>query len=623
MANKKTRKLAVVGFDSVSLPTLDAFVKRGVMPTVRRLMENGSVAQTWPCFPMETGTNWASLATGASPAVTGCNMHMRVLGTNPDEQVSSFPAKYLKAEPIWRTVQKAGGRSIVFDWAHSFPLDTGENIIHVGEDGRPDSAMGALQESAAYTTHPKDGVRESIRHAHVRPIELRPAAGWNTGIDTEGCLEFEMPIQPDRKSRYRSVESLAALVPMGAGKRGGVLIYRSKADDHPLLACRPGEWTDWTVEEFAADGKRVRAALRAKLLILEAGRIHLYTTELYCQEDFVHPSVHADALRRVCGPYIIQCSRQQVVTGGVSDVATYFEEQYYLADWYRKAADHLLRREPWDLFMLKWHGPDWTNHLTMHMIDPRHPMHEEARAKEGWAYWDRLMAKGDGIVAAVVEAAGPDALIALVSDHGGGTDLPAVRPPSDANALLEERGWLHRGKDGAVDWSRSVAYATSPYVYLNVKGREPGGIVEPGEKYERLRTEIMRAVSLWTDSRGRPVYQAVLPAETAGRLGVGGEVAGDVFLMPAPVPDSETMTREEFRKAYSIEESGTWDWPRLNTGTHTDDSFFVLSGPGVRSGYRRKRPTLITSAAPTMAIAAGIPVPRDADGATLWDFLDG
>lgn len=629
MARTTKRRLAVIGFDSVSLPTLDIFVERGVMPTIAKLMEGGSVTQTWPCFPMETGTNWASLATGASPAVTGCNMHMRILGTNPDEQISSFPAKHLKAEPIWTTVQKAGGRAVVFDWAHSFPLANEERIVHVGEDGRPDSAMRALQEAAAYTTHPNEGVREFVRRAHVRPVELSPATGWASASRDAagaGALEFTMRIEPDRKSRYSKVEPLYALLPRGANGHDRVLVFRSKGDAEPLLTCTPGEWTDWVVERFTADGEPVRAGLRAKLLILEpdGSRVQLYVSELYCQDDFVHPTSYADRLREACGPYIIQCSRQQVVTGGVSDVGTYFEEQYYLADWYRSAADELLHDEEWDLFMLKWHGPDWTNHLTMHMIDPRHPMYEESRAEEGWAYWDRLMAKGDEIVATVMDAAGPDALIALVSDHGGGTDLPAVKSPTDANPLLEERGWLHRNADGSVDWSRSVAYATnSPYVYLNVKGREPAGIVEPGEEYERLRTEVMRAVSLWTDSRGRPVYQAVLPVETAGRLGVGGDVAGDVFMMKAPVPDRETMSREEFREAYTAEESGTWDWPRLNTGTHTDDSYFVLTGPGVRSGYRRTRPTLITSVAPTMAVAAGIPVPKDADGATLWDFLEG
>ena len=73
----RAKKLAVIGFDSISLRTLEQFVERGVMPTIGRLMREGCVAQTWPCFPMETGTNWACLATGASPWVSGSSSACR------------------------------------------------------------------------------------------------------------------------------------------------------------------------------------------------------------------------------------------------------------------------------------------------------------------------------------------------------------------------------------------------------------------------------------------------------------------------------------------------------------------------------------------------------------------
>jgi hypothetical protein len=44
---------------------------------------------------------------------------------------------------------------VVFDWAQSYPLKFEDGIIHIGEDGRPDNAIRALQEVRAYTTHPR------------------------------------------------------------------------------------------------------------------------------------------------------------------------------------------------------------------------------------------------------------------------------------------------------------------------------------------------------------------------------------------------------------------------------------------------------------------------------------
>jgi len=612
------RKLAIIGFDSISLPTLLQFVERGVMPTVKALIERGSLTQTWPCFPMETGTNWACLATGAPPWVTGCNMSTHFRGKPLDRWDSGFPASVCKAEQLWTAAHRAGKRSVVFDWAQSWPPAFEDGLIHVGEDGRPDNAFRALQEARAYTTHPRS-LEDYRVQAHVTPIEPSPASGWAAAPD--GALEFEVTIQPGGRSDYRRVDSLWALIPPGGGR---VDLYASKSDAAPLLSCRLGEMTGWVRHTFGTDRGSVEAGLRGKLLILEpdAGKVHLYLSEIYPTEGFAHPVQMGQRLLDACGPFIIQCSRQQVVQAGACDIATYFEEQQYLARWWRDAAGYILENEPWDLFMLKWHGPDWTNHLTMYMIDPRHPMHEPERADEGWAMWDELMGWGDEIVAGVIEAAGPDALIALVSDHGGGTQLPRRHSPPAPNDVLRANGWLAQAPDGKVDWSQTVAYGRGHYVFLNIKGRDPDGIVEPGEESRRLRDEIARAMVLAADEAGRPAFQAVLPVADAGRLGVGGERVGDLFLWPRRPAADELMTREEFWERYTVEQTGTWDWPLLNAGDHLDDSYFVLAGPGVKRGYRRGRPTLITSVAPTVATAAGIPIPRDADGSVLHDFFE-
>ena len=612
----KAKKLIVIGFDSISLNTLEQFVERGALPTVGKLIQEGCVTQTWPCFPMETGTNWACLATGASPWVTGCNMSVHFPGTPLNQRTRGFPASVCKAEQLWTTAHKAGKKSVVFDWAQSYPLKFEDGIIHIGEDGRPDNAIRALQEVRAYTTHPRRP------GPHVTQIQPRPAAGWpNAPTD---ALEFEVPIVPGGASRYKKVDSLFALILKGDQGYDRVNLYSSRGADQPLLSLKLGEWTQWIEHDFTADGEPVKSGLRGRLLKLspDAGEVHLYLSEIYPVNDFVHPAHLAPELLKHCGPFIIQCSRQQVVQGGASDIATYFDEQQYLGNWWRDAAGHILGNYDWDLFMLKWHGPDWTNHLTMYMIDDRHPMYEPERAEEGWAMWDRLMGWGDEIVARAMEAAGPDTLVALVSDHGGGTNLPGLGGHGNPNAVLQQGGWLVSRDGGGIDWTKSRAFGTGHYVYLNVEGRDPQGIVDQGDEYLSVREEIIEAMLTSTDASGRHIYRVVLPMEDAGRLAVGGDRVGDIFLLPANPHPLATVSREEFWKTHTEEQTGTWDWPLLNTGSHLDDSYFVLSGPGVKSGFRRQRPTLITSVAPTLAAAWGIPAPADADGSVLWEFLE-
>jgi predicted AlkP superfamily phosphohydrolase/phosphomutase len=543
-------------------------------------------------------------------------MSVHFPGTPLNQRSSGFPASVCKAEQLWTTAHKAGKRSVVFDWSQSYPLKFEDAIIHAGEDGRPDNAIRALQEVRAYTTHPRRP------GPHVTEIQPRPAEGWSEA--SPEALEFEVAIQPGSRSRYKAVDSLFALVLKGDDAYDRVELYASKEFRQPVLSLRLGQWTQWVEHVFMADGAPVQAGLRGKLLILspDASEIHLYLSEIYPIDDFVHPASLAPELVEQCGPFIIQCSRQQVVQGGASDIATYFEEQQYLANWWRDAASHILGNYDWDLFMLKWHGPDWTNHLTMYMIDPRHPMYQPERAEEGWAMWDRLMGWGDEIIARAMEAAGVDTLVALVSDHGGDTMLPGLGGHRDLNGILREGGWLVGREGGGIDWSKSRAFGVQHYVYLNVKGRDPQGIVEPGDEYLSLRDEIIEALLTATDESGRHLYRVVLPMEDAGRLAVGGDRVGDIFLIPAKPHPLATVSREKFWETHTEEQTGTWDWPLLNAGSHSDDSYFVLSGPGVKRGFRRQRPTLITSVAPTLAAAWGIPAPADADGSVLWEFLE-
>jgi hypothetical protein len=312
----QAKKLVIIGFDSVSLSVLEQFVDHGVMPTVGRLMREGSVTQTWPCYPMETGTNWACLATGASPWVTGCNMQVHYPGTPIDERSSGFPASVCKAEQLWTTAHRSGKRSVVFDWAQSHPLRFTEGIIHVGEDGRPDNAVRALQEVRAYTTHPREP------GPHVTMIEQRPAQGW-VGAPKE-ALEFEVRIEPGPASRYGRVESLYALILKGEAGYDPVALYASRASREPLFSVQLNEWSRWVSHTFVADGSPVKAGLRGKLLRLspDARDVHLYLSEIYAQEDFAHPRELSSELAGQIGPFISQCSRQQVVQGGASDIAT-------------------------------------------------------------------------------------------------------------------------------------------------------------------------------------------------------------------------------------------------------------------------------------------------------------
>jgi len=631
------RRVVLLGIDSVALDWLETFVRRGVMPAVERLIARGTLSPMTSFYPVDTGTNWASIATGASPMVHGCNMSMHLPGDPLDRHVRSFPSGYLRAEPLWLTAQRAGRTAVIFDFPHSYPFQMADRLLHIGEDGRPDNALRALQEVRAYVTHlpPRHTPQlQQMQRQHMLLIQLAPAGsagdqGWrNLPSEQEQAgdlplLAAELPVVPGAQSRYRQVASLWALVWPEAAGYMRVSVHAERDAAQPLATVRLGERSGWIRHTFQTDQGPVPAAFQVKLLRLapDGSELHLYLTEIYPTTDFAYPPDLAAELLRVAGPFIAQPSRQQVVLGGASDIMTYFEEQLAQGAWYERALRHVLSTRAWDLCMLKWHSLDWTNHLFAFATEPRHPLYDPHREAEAWHLWDQLFAQADRLVAVACEVAGPDAVVALVSDHGSEAVPPGLSGYADLNSLLERAGWLVR-EGGRIVWERTRAYAAGYYVWLNLRGRDPDGIIEPGAPF---RQERERLIELLLTARhpetGAPLLRTVWPIEEAAPLGIGGDRVGDIFVQPWR---SAAAVEEQYRRARAEAADGrfgSWDWPAVNSGNHHPHTFLVLAGPGVRAGYRRPRAAMLNAVAPTLALLAGLPAPAQADGPVLWDAL--
>ncbi len=67
-----------------------------------------------------------------------------------------------------------------------------------------------------------------------------------------------------------------------------------------------------------------------------------------------------------------------------------------------------------------------------------------------------------------------------------------------------------------VDWSRTQAVSGSPAtegIFINLKGREPQGIVEPGAPYEALRERLAAELGALSDPEtGELLIRAILPS---------------------------------------------------------------------------------------------------------------
>lgn len=198
---------------------------------------------------------------------------------------------------------------------------------------------------------------------------------------------------------------------------------------------------------------------------------------------------------------------------------------------------------------------------------------------------------------------------ALAYKLGVGTMLKRWLPASLKRALPQTplTPYAH------IDWPRTRAFFASmpnQSIRLNLRGREPQGIVQPGREYESLRQRIIDGLMALKDPvTHRPLIQRVYRRE---ELYHGPQVEGADDLIVSAAPGVYLIGGRSERVISRREER--WAW----SGTHRVDGLFILAGPGVRRAHQLES-ARIEDVAPTMLYVMGLPVPDYMDGEVLLD----
>jgi len=314
-------------------------------------------------------------------------------------------------------------------------------------------------------------------------------------------------------------------------------------------------------------------------------------------------------------------------------------------NYFADLAKFLKEREKWDILICHLHALDSLNHSPLfNMLWSGHPQYRESRCERAWEVSARLYQLLDEIIGRVVNECGDEeTLTVVVSDHGC---LPNSKVVWIGNAL-KRAGLLAYKKDPetgsiSVDWSKTkAAFFFSPpeYIWVNLKGREPDGIVEPSE-YDEVREEIIKALySIRDPETGECPVTLALRKEEAEFLGHWGDRCGDVvFFVKAQYRIPNFNYEKLFPSAQKALENllSIGDVEPLNPrigGTHyghlpsstlspcTNKAFLLMQGPGVVQGYERSKPIWMVDIAPTLTHFLNIPRLRQAEGSIIQDAI--
>lgn len=288
----------------------------------------------------------------------------------------------------------------------------------------------------------------------------------------------------------------------------------------------------------------------------------------------------------------------------------------------------LMQEEPADLAAVLFDGVDRIQHLCWHLVDPAtRADHTGPAADRTRALVLRYFADVDAYLGEMIERAGPDAQVFVVSDHGF---TRAGRRIFYANTFLEGLGHL-AWVDGTpmddqgrvaldenteastlLDWTRTKAYAlssSSNAIFIRQATRPGAPGVAPEEYHafrESLRDDLL---ALEDPATGEKVVSHVWTREEAFP-GAYCDRAPDLTLMLADYSFLSVLRADAPLKDR-----------RVPYATHHPDGIFLACGAGIARGARLA-PLEIADVAPTALHSLGLPVPRGLEGRVAVETFD-
>ncbi len=325
------------------------------------------------------------------------------------------------------------------------------------------------------------------------------------------------------------------------------------------------------------------------------------------------------------------------------------------------AARYLYGKETWDFFMLVLGETDAASHRFWRFCDPASPLRDEAPLDTKVA--QSLLAiyqKADETIGQFMDLAGPDTTFMVMSDHGnGGNSDKAVYLNRwlESEGLLRFKrlnGFVRAGLEGAkryglrvlpphvkraiyrltkipdmveswarfsvIDWSQTQAYSEEtpyfPSIWINLRGREPMGIVDP-QDYVQVRERIITQLTAWRNPyNGQELIKRVHRRE---ELYVGPQVESAPDLTIEWQLDngySYLFRPSTGRRRPPVHQLDRQERRRVKSGDHRDEGIFLASGPLFTAPGELKEAGIL-DLAPTVLYLLGLPIPPEMDGKML------
>jgi predicted AlkP superfamily phosphohydrolase/phosphomutase len=326
------------------------------------------------------------------------------------------------------------------------------------------------------------------------------------------------------------------------------------------------------------------------------------------KSDYTYPLEFKQEIAKVVGDYILDVRefRSDKKDAILKEIFEMTRKRFQLARY-------LLAEKEWDYFMMVEIGVDRIQHAFWGSMDKTHRNYRAGNRYENAIFdYYRFI---DNEIGELLKTVDKNTTVFVVSDHGA----QKMEGSICINEWLIREGYLVLNEKPTVptpfaklkvDWSKTKAWGDGGYysrIFLNVRGREPQGIVDRTE-YENLRRELIEKIEAIPDPDGNSIGTRVLRPEDLYKFRNG--VAPDLMAYFGNLAwrSAGTVGRDSI---YTFEnDTGPDD---ANHGQH---GIFIVK-PATPTSGQKVQGLEIQDIAPTILKILDVPIPEDMEGKVI------
>jgi predicted AlkP superfamily phosphohydrolase/phosphomutase len=509
-------RVVILGLDGLDYDLTSRMMKEGRLPGLSRLAKMGGLAPLGTSIPAQSPVAWSDFITGHDAGTHGIfdfihrdpatmRSYLSTSRTDPPKHVLKlggwqFPLSGGKVvllrhgRAFWEILERHGVPTAVLRIPANFP-PSGTADHELSGMGTPD-ILGGYGTFSYYTTDRLALLGKQISSGNVYRVE-----------ETDGVIHAQL-VGPDHPLKTTPEQLKADFAVYMDPDRPAVKLV--VGDETRVL--QEGEWSDWVPVSFDLMPTQ-HLPVQARFYLKQVRpQLALYVSPLNFDPmapalPISNPPSFAAELARADGRFYTQGMPEdtKALSAGVFSPEEFLRQAKIAGDEVLQQFPYVLRRFDRGLLFYYWGNADLISHMMWRPMDPGHPAYDPVKDPPFADAVPSAYEQADRLVSYALDHSDKDTLVIAMSDHG----FASWRRTFHLNAWLHQHGYLAVKDESLpagrelftnVDWTRTRAYGFGlNALYVNLKGREEYGIVDPADR-DLLLAELKQALETTIDS---------------------------------------------------------------------------------------------------------------------------